>query len=98
MVDQLNAFAVELNRVAVEVGSEGILGSQARVEGVSGIWKDLTASVNLMANNLTNQVRNITKVATAIGVGDLSEKITVDAKGKILQLKDPLNQMVDRPL
>jgi methyl-accepting chemotaxis protein len=95
MVDQLNAFAVEVNRVAIEVGSEGILGSQACVEGVSGIWKDLTASVNLMANNLTNQVRNITKVATAIGVGDLSEKITVDAKGEILQLKDTLNQMVD---
>lgn len=95
MVDQLNAFALELNRVAIEVGSEGILGSQAQVAGVSGIWKDLTESVNLMANNLTNQVRNITKVATAIGVGDLSEKITVDAKGEILQLKDTLNQMVD---
>ena len=95
MVDGLNAFAIEVNRVARDVGSEGILGSQAQVEGASGIWKDLTSSVNLMATNLTNQVRNITKVATAIGVGDLSEKITVDAKGEILQLKDTLNQMVD---
>ena len=95
IVDQLNAFASEVNRVAVEVGSEGILGGQAHVEGVSGTWKELTDSVNLMANNLTNQVRNIAKVATAIGVGDLTEKITVDAKGKILQLKDTLNQMVD---
>ncbi len=95
MVDQLNAFASEVNRVAVEVGSEGMLGNQAHVEGVSGTWKELTDSVNLMANNLTNQVRNIAKVATAIGVGDLTEKITVDAKGKILQLKDTLNQMVD---
>ena len=95
MVDQLNAFASEVTRVAVEVGSEGILGGQAHVEGVSGTWKELTDSVNLMANNLTNQVRNIAKVATAIGVGDLSEKITVDAKGEILQLKDTLNQMVD---
>jgi methyl-accepting chemotaxis protein len=95
MVDQLNAFGLEVTRVAREVGSEGKLGTQAQVEGVSGIWKELTESVNLMAANLTNQVRNITKVATAISVGDLNEKITVDAEGEILQLKDTLNQMVD---
>ncbi|MGL5061581.1 MAG: HAMP domain-containing protein [Microcoleus sp.] len=95
MVDQLNGFASEVTRVAREVGSEGKLGAQAEVEGVSGIWKELTDSVNLMAENLTNQVRNITKVATAISVGDLNEKIAVEAEGEILQLKDTLNQMVD---
>lgn len=95
MVDQLNAFGLEVTRVAREVGSEGKLGTQAEVEGVSGIWKELTESVNLMAANLTNQVRNITKVATAISVGDLNEKITVDAEGEIWQLKDTLNLMVD---
>jgi methyl-accepting chemotaxis protein len=95
MVDQLNAFALEVTRVAQEVGSEGKLGTQAKVEGVSGIWKELTESVNLMAANLTNQVRNINKVAIAISVGDLNEKITVEAEGEILQLKDTLNQMVD---
>jgi methyl-accepting chemotaxis protein len=95
MVDQLNAFGLEVTRVAREVGSEGKLGAQAEVGGVSGIWKELTESVNLMALNLTNQVRNITKVATAISVGDLNEKITVDAAGEILQLKDTLNLMVD---
>lgn len=95
MVDQLNAFALEVTRVAQEVGSEGKLGTQAQVEGVSGIWKEITESVNLMAANLTNQVRNINKVAIAISVGDLNEKITVDAEGEILQLKDTLNQMVD---
>ncbi len=95
MVDQLNAFALEVTRVAHEVGSEGKLGTQANVEGVSGIWKEITESVNLMAANLTNQVRNINKVAIAISVGDLNEKITVDAEGEILQLKDTLNQMVD---
>ncbi|XZN93251.1 MAG: HAMP domain-containing protein [Microcoleus sp.] len=95
MVDQLNAFGLEVTRVAHEVGSEGKLGTQAKVEGVSGIWKELTENVNLMAANLTNQVRNINKVAIAISVGDLTEKITVDAEGEILQLKDTLNQMVD---
>ncbi|MEG3847765.1 methyl-accepting chemotaxis protein [Microcoleus sp. herbarium19] len=95
MVDQLNGFSSEVTRVAREVGSEGQLGTQAQVEGLSGIWKELTESVNLMAANLTNQVRNITKVATAISVGDLNEKITVEAEGEILQLKDTLNQMVD---
>ncbi|WP_341732512.1 HAMP domain-containing protein [Microcoleus sp. EPA2] len=95
MVDQLSAFGLEVTRVAHEVGSEGKLGTQAKVEGVSGIWKELTESVNLMAANLTNQVRNINKVAIAISVGDLNEKITVDAEGEILQLKDTLNQMVD---
>ncbi|MGB3265426.1 MAG: methyl-accepting chemotaxis protein [Microcoleus sp.] len=95
MVDQLNGFSLEVTRVAREVGSEGKLGTQAQVEGLSGIWKELTESVNLMAANLTNQVRNITKVATAISVGDLNEKITVEAEGEILQLKDTLNQMVD---
>ncbi|TAF54159.1 MAG: hypothetical protein EAZ60_17645 [Oscillatoriales cyanobacterium] len=95
MVDQLNGFSLEVTRVAREVGSEGKLGSQAEVEGLSGIWQELTASVNLMAANLTHQVRNITKVATAISVGDLNEKITVEAAGEISQLKDTLNQMVD---
>lgn len=95
MVDQLNGFASEVTRVAREVGSEGKLGAQAQVEGVSGIWKELTESVNLMAANLTNQVRNITKVATAISVGDLNEKIAVEAEGEILQLKDTLKITVE---
>ena len=96
MVDQLRSFASEVTRVAREVGSEGILGGQARVEGVSGTWKDLTDSVNFMARNLTGQVRNIAEVTTAVARGDLSKKITVDVKGEILQLKNTINTMVDQ--
>src|SRR5688500_11369619 len=96
MVDQLNGFAAEVTRVAREVGTEGKLGGQAQVKGVSGVWKDLTDNVNSMASNLTDQVRNIAEVATAIANGDLSRKITVDVKGEILQLKDTLNTMVDQ--
>ena len=96
MVDQLNAFAGEVTRVAREVGTEGRLGGQAQVLGVAGTWKDLTDSVNSMANNLTAQVRNIADVATAIASGDLSKKITVDVSGEILQLKQTINTMVDQ--
>ncbi len=96
MVDQLNAFAAEVTRVAREVGSEGRLGGQADVKDVSGVWKDLTDKVNSMASNLTNQVRNIAEVATAIARGDLSRKITVDVRGEILQLKETVNTMVDQ--
>jgi HAMP domain-containing protein/CheY-like chemotaxis protein/signal transduction histidine kinase len=96
MVDQLNAFAGEVTRVAREVGTEGKLGGQAAVPGVSGTWKDLTDSVNFMAGNLTDQVRNIADVATAIASGDLSKKITVDVRGEILQLKETINTMVDQ--
>ena len=96
MVDQLNAFAGEVTRVAREVGTEGRLGGQAQVPGVAGTWKDLTDSVNFMAGNLTAQVRNIAEVATAIANGDLSKKITVDVRGEILQLKETLNTMVDQ--
>jgi HAMP domain-containing protein/CheY-like chemotaxis protein/signal transduction histidine kinase len=96
MVDQLNAFAAEVTRVAREVGTEGKLGGQAMVPGVAGTWKDLTDSVNSMAGNLTGQVRNIAEVATAIAGGDLSRKITVDVRGEILQLKETLNTMVDQ--
>jgi len=96
MVDQLNAFASEVTRVAREVGTEGKLGGQAQVPGVAGTWKDLTDSVNFMAGNLTAQVRNITEVATAIASGDLSKKITVDVRGEILLLKETLNTMVDQ--
>ena len=96
MVDQLNAFAAEVTRVAREVGTEGKLGGQAQVPGVGGTWKDLTNSVNSMAGNLTAQVRNIAEVATAIAGGDLSRKITVDVRGEILQLKETLNTMVDQ--
>jgi CheY-like chemotaxis protein/HAMP domain-containing protein len=96
MVDQLNAFAGEVTRVAREVGTEGRLGGQAQVSGVVGTWKDLTDSVNSMAGNLTGQVRNIAEVATAIANGDLSRKITVDVRGEILQLKETLNTMVDQ--
>src|SRR6202451_715430 len=95
-VDQLNAFASEVTRVAREVGTEGKLGGQAEVPGVAGTWKDLTDSVNSMAGNLTAQVRNIAEVATAIADGDLSRKITVDVRGEILQLKETLNTMVDQ--
>ena len=96
MVDQLNAFAGEVTRVAREVGTEGKLGGQAQVTGVAGTWKDLTDNVNFMASNLTGQVRNIAEVATAIASGDLSRKITVDVRGEILQLKETLNTMVDQ--
>src|ERR687895_53639 len=96
MVDQLNAFASEVTRVAREVGTEGVLGGQANVPGVAGTWKSLTDNVNLMANNLTGQVRNIADVATAIAMGDLSRKITVDVEGEILELKNTINTMVDQ--
>ncbi|MGA8226164.1 MAG: HAMP domain-containing protein, partial [Xanthobacteraceae bacterium] len=96
MVDQLRSFASEVTRVAREVGTEGKLGGQARVEGVSGTWKDLTDSVNYMASNLTGQVRNIADVTTAVARGDLSRKITVDVKGEILELKNTINTMVDQ--
>ncbi len=96
MVDQLRAFASEVTRVAREVGTEGRLGGQARVEGVSGTWSDLTDNVNFMAANLTEQVRNIATVTTAVANGDLSKKITVDVKGEVLELKDTINTMVDQ--
>jgi HAMP domain-containing protein/CheY-like chemotaxis protein len=96
MVDQLNAFAGEVTRVAREVGTEGKLGGQAEVRGVAGTWKDLTDNVNSMAGNLTSQVRNIAEVSTAIARGDLSRKITVDVKGEILELKNTINTMVDQ--
>ncbi|MCM3884085.1 HAMP domain-containing protein, partial [Frankia sp. R82] len=96
MVDQLSSFADEVTRVAWEVGTEGNLGGQAHVRGVSGVWRDLTESVNSMAGNLTSQVRNIALVATAVARGDLSQKITVTAQGEILELKDTLNTMVDQ--
>ncbi|MEA2328640.1 MAG: hypothetical protein QOE68_3599, partial [Thermoanaerobaculia bacterium] len=96
MVDQLRSFASEVTRVAREVGSEGKLGGQADVQGVSGTWRDLTDSVNYMAANLTNQVRNIAAVTTAVANGDLSKQITVDARGEILELKETINTMVDQ--
>ncbi|MFC7911489.1 HAMP domain-containing protein [Streptomyces nigra] len=96
MVDQLSAFADEVTRVAREVGTEGQLGGRAQVRGVSGVWKDLTDNVNFMASNLTSQVRNIAQVTTAVANGDLSQKITVDAKGEILELKSTINTMVDQ--
>jgi HAMP domain-containing protein/signal transduction histidine kinase len=96
MVDQLNSFASEVTRVAREVGSDGKLGGQAKVEGVGGTWKDLTDNVNAMAANLTGQVRNIAEVTTAVALGDLSKKITVDVKGEILELKNTINVMVDQ--
>ena len=96
MVDQLSSFADEVTRVAREVGTEGRLGGQADVQGVSGTWKGLTESVNVMANNLTSQVRNIAQVTTAVAKGDLSQKIRVDARGEILELKETINTMVDQ--
>ncbi len=96
MVDQLNSFASEVTRVALEVGTEGKLGGQALVRGVAGVWKDLTDSVNSMAGNLTGQVRNIAEVTTAVANGDLRKKVTVDVKGEILQLKNTINAMVDQ--
>src|SRR5947209_4984978 len=96
MVDQLRSFASEVTRVAREVGTEGKLGGQALVPGVAGTWKDLTDSVNAMCGNLTDQVRNIAQVTTAVARGDLSRKITVDVRGEILELKDTINTMVDQ--
>ncbi|WP_433212833.1 HAMP domain-containing protein [Dactylosporangium sp. CS-047395] len=96
MVDQLSSFADEVTRVAREVGTEGKLGGQAQVTGVAGTWRDLTDNVNFMASNLTSQVRNIAQVATAVARGDLSQKITVDARGEILELKSTVNTMVDQ--
>src|SRR5437879_1586000 len=96
MVDQLSSFAAEVTRVAREVGTEGKLGGQAEVKGVSGTWKDLTDSVNLLAGNLTTQVRNIALVTTAVANGDLSQKITVDARGEVLELKNTTNMMVEQ--
>src|SRR5206468_1396997 len=96
MVDQLRSFASEVTRVAREVGTEGKLGGQARVPGVSGTWKDLTDSVNCMTCELTPQGRNIAAVTTAVQAGDLSRKITVDVKGEILELKNTINTMVDQ--
>src|SRR5438093_4399230 len=96
MVDQLNAFASEVTRVAREVGTEGKLAGQAEVLGVAGTWKDLTDNVNWMASNLTGQVRNIAEVTIAVANGDLSRKITVDVRGEILQLKEAINTMVEQ--
>ena len=96
MVDQLISFAAEVTRVAREVGTEGKLGGQANVQGVAGTWKDLTDTVNLMASNLTVQLRDMSKVATAIANGDLTQKITVDVRGEILQIKNVINTMVDQ--
>src|SRR5690606_9890613 len=96
MVDQLNSFSSEVTRVAREVGSDGQLGGQANVPGVGGTWKDLTDSVNQMASNLTNQVRNIAEVTTAVAKGDLSKKIAVDVRGEMLELKNTINTMVDQ--
>ena len=96
MIQQLGVFTAEVTRVAREVGSDGKLGGQAQVGGVSGVWKDLTESVNSMASNLTAQVRNIAEVTIAVANGDLSRKITVDVRGEILQLKEAINTMVDQ--
>src|SRR5437773_5089650 len=96
MVGQLASFASEVTRVAREVGTDGKLGGQAKVTGVGGTWKDLTDSVNSMAANLTNQVRNIADVTTAVAKGDLGRKITVEAKGEIMELKNTINTMVDQ--
>src|SRR5206468_1954482 len=95
MVDTLSSFAAEVTRVAREVGTEGILGGQADVQGVSGTWKHLTDNVNMLAGNLTSQVRNIAEVTTAVATGDLSKKITVDVKGETAQLQERTNTMVD---
>ncbi|MEA2315951.1 MAG: hypothetical protein QOD44_140, partial [Solirubrobacteraceae bacterium] len=95
MVDQLRSFADEVTRVAREVGTEGKLGGQAEVRDVSGVWRDLTENVNFMASNLTTQVRNIAQVASAVAKGDLSQKITVDAKGEVAALADTINSLTD---
>src|SRR5204862_542732 len=96
MVDQLRSFASEVTRVAREVGTEGKLGGQADVRGVAGTWKDLTENVNLMAGNLTGQVRNIAEVTKAVAKGDLTKKITVDVQAEILESKNTINTMVDQ--
>src|SRR3981081_4319176 len=96
MVDQLSSFAAEVTRVAKEVGTDGKLGGQAEVPEASGIWRDLTDNVNLLASNLTSQVRNIADVTTAVAKGDLSKKITADVQGEILELKNTINTMVDQ--
>ncbi|HEX3122219.1 MAG TPA: HAMP domain-containing protein, partial [Rhodanobacteraceae bacterium] len=96
MIEQMKEFSSEVTRVALEVGTAGLLGGQAKAKGVSGVWKDLTDSVNQMANNLTAQVRNIAEVTIAVANGDLSRKITVDVRGEILQLKEAINTMVDQ--
>src|SRR4029077_7876947 len=96
MVDQLSSFADEVTRVAREVGTEGKLGGQARVKGVSGVWKDLTDNVKTLAGNLTSQVRNIAQVTTAVALGDLSQKITVPVRGEVAELKNTINTMVDQ--
>src|SRR5256885_1753328 len=96
MIEQLGVFTSEVTRVAREVGTDGKLGGQAQVRDVSGVWKDLTDSVNSMASNLTGQVRNISEVTIAVASGDLSQKITVDVRGAILQLKEAINTMVDQ--
>src|SRR5206468_7981689 len=96
MVDQLSSFADEVTRVAKEVGTEGRLGGQAKVKGVSGVWKDLTDNVNQLADNLTGQVRNIAEVTTAVAKGDLSKKITVDVGRESLEQKNTINTMVDQ--
>src|SRR5687768_18400719 len=95
MVDQLNAFAAEVTRVAREVGTEGLLGGQARVPGVAGTWKDLTDNVNVMASNLTEQVRGIVKVVTAVADGNLKQNLTVKAKGEVAALADTINNMTE---
>src|SRR5207302_1708891 len=95
MVDQLSSFAAEVTRVAREVGTEGILGGQARVKGVSGIWRDLTDNVNFMATNLTTQVRGIARVVTAVADGNLNQKFTIEAKGEVAALADTINSMID---
>src|SRR5207248_1356017 len=96
MTDTLAIFAEQVTSVAREVGTEGKLGGQAEVKGVSGTWRDLTENVNFMASNLTDQVRSIAEVSTAVAEGDLSQKISVDAKGEVAQLADTINTMVDR--
>ena len=96
MVDQLRTFATEVTRVARDVGTEGVLGGQAQIEGVKGMWSDLTVNVNAMANNLTNQVRDIATVTTAVAKGDLTLKVEASCKGEILQLKTTINSMVDQ--
>ena len=96
LIDQLSLFSTEVTRVAREVGTEGKLGGQAKVKGVSGTWKDLTDNVNSMADNLTTQVRNIADVTTAVAKGDLSKKITAEVKGEVLELKNTINTMVEQ--
>ena len=95
MVDQLNSFAFEVTRVAREVGTEGKLGGQAEVQGVAGTWKDLTDSVNMMASNLTNQVRGIAKVVTAVATGNLKQKLSIVSRGEVAQLTETINEMID---